>query len=774
MKTRNKYVILNIIILTLFSNLRAEKFLFVAVNGIPPTNFPGPIEGTFLNLEDAHSYILNNLSSNGNITDDITVYITEGVYEDAGINWSTTSPFHTMKISSYENDKVVYDGLNNDGTLKGRFFGLVNKYEQTNLIIEGLIIQNYLQGIRLGVFEADLQNCVFFSQSGTSHNTIRNNVFLQIGNKHSSGEQASFSALAINTSTYNLVESNIFYKIENDKILINSSGQQYESRPLVHAIYIAHYSKGNTIINNYVGLCSGNPFNLRGGSDDNTFIGNYIEQSGDKAFVYAWHGDDDCPDECCFEPTSHGTYLENNIFTFPHPDSDEITIDTFASKNNATTYINGGNNFVVRTKPICEEIVDMTSGDINGDGIDELFVAFNYSNFTKLARTEPNKSPYLSKVIYKNKYARIGAIEMNDFDGNGVDEIIMGLNDFNDDYNTMIFKGNGFNSAINFGSLYMHAWWNTSEFTSGDYDHDGAIEIITAFNAPNNGGDDVTQIVKGDGNSSITNFGQLYSSSNWITTSMTSGDFDNDDFAEVFVALNSIYDNNSKSTKIVKGDGVTDIDNQGEFYSSDWWITKSISSGDYDGDGSDEIYVAFNDPNNTNSNQTQIRKGDGQTSVTNLGLSYNSDWWESGKLVSGKFSNQNNSDVVSTYEVESQTQLFIGDGDSSISNFGQFYKSYNTQGDDCPENFIITNADEILWNDDSFKVFPNPIDNISEIKIEGASKNVEISIYNSIGQLLYLSIYSAIDSADIKIPQGIYFVLIEDSNNKQMGKLIIK
>ena len=91
-------------------------------------------------------------------------------------------------------------------------------------------------------------------------------------------------------------------------------------------------------------MCTGNPFNLRGGSDDNTFIGNYVEQSGDKAFVYAWHGDNDCPDECCFEPTSHGTYLENNIFTFPHPDSDEITIDTFASKNNATTFINGGNN----------------------------------------------------------------------------------------------------------------------------------------------------------------------------------------------------------------------------------------------------------------------------------------------------------------------------------------------------------------------------------------------------------------------------------------------
>ena len=96
---------------------------------------------------------------------------------------------------------------------------MVNKYEQTNLIIEGLIIKNYLQGIRLGVFEADIINCVFFSEPVTSHNIVRNNVFLQIGNKHSSGEQASFSALAINTSVNNLVESNIFYKIENDKIL---------------------------------------------------------------------------------------------------------------------------------------------------------------------------------------------------------------------------------------------------------------------------------------------------------------------------------------------------------------------------------------------------------------------------------------------------------------------------------------------------------------------------------------------------------------------------
>ena len=46
---------------------------------------------------------------------------------------------------------------------------------------------------------------------------------------------------------------------------------------------------------------------------------------------------------------------------------------------------------------------------------------------------------------------------------------------FNDDYNTMVFKGDGMNSAINFGSLYMHSWWNTSEFTSGDYDNDGVM-----------------------------------------------------------------------------------------------------------------------------------------------------------------------------------------------------------------------------------------------------------------------------------------------------------
>ena len=63
MKTRKKYVILPILILAFFSNVKAEKFLFVAVDGIPPSNFPEPIEGTFQNLEDAHSYIIDNLSS---------------------------------------------------------------------------------------------------------------------------------------------------------------------------------------------------------------------------------------------------------------------------------------------------------------------------------------------------------------------------------------------------------------------------------------------------------------------------------------------------------------------------------------------------------------------------------------------------------------------------------------------------------------------------------------------------------------------------------------
>src|SRR5690606_1075772 len=104
------------------------------------------------NLEEAQFFILNNLcnSNSDDINQDITIYIREGTYFQDKILWRTTSPNHRLTIRAFLNEKVIFDGKKTDGTLVQNFLELSNKNGRTNLWIEGLIIQNYANGIWLG------------------------------------------------------------------------------------------------------------------------------------------------------------------------------------------------------------------------------------------------------------------------------------------------------------------------------------------------------------------------------------------------------------------------------------------------------------------------------------------------------------------------------------------------------------------------------------------------------------------------------------------------
>ena len=327
----------------------AEKYIFVSPEDKIPESFTLPVETVQRSLEKVHAYIKSNLfDKEGNLQDNITVFIRGGEYKESLLLWSATSAEKSVKITAYESEKPVFNGLKEEGALSENFFTIANAFKPTNITIEGLTIKNYLNAISLGTSNR-CEDCSYTELSNNSHNKIINNTFTNIGNAFSNKFQNSYSVIGIHSSTDNIIEGNNFYKIENDKI--DERGER--TRILIHAIYLAHYSSRNWIKDNYVAYCSGDPFRIRNASNDNLFERNYVYRSGYAAFAATWYnnGGYDKTNNCnIYEKPSTGTVIRNNVYTFPYLDTKQ-EIFIFRSIVGDSSYEDGGHNFTLGLTP---------------------------------------------------------------------------------------------------------------------------------------------------------------------------------------------------------------------------------------------------------------------------------------------------------------------------------------------------------------------------------------------------------------------------------------
>lgn len=745
--------------------LQAVNHVLVSTNPSGETNtvIPGTTQlfdtsKIFSSLSTAQSYILGAYSG-GQVTEDITVHIRGGFYPQGYLNWKVTSNVYNVKIIRYEKEKVIFDGKKSNGALHSRFLYVEPSFKRSNLWIEGLIIQNYLNGIAFGKTKRNTDGTTYRGIQ-SSHNTIKNNVFRNIGNKFSTESVEAYSALGLCNSSHNTIVSNIFYRNEN-----------VAHRSLIHSIYIAHHSSDNDIINNYASLCSGGAFRIRDGSNNNDFINNYIDQSGNNGFISDWYR---IPSEYSATPEekSINTLIKGNTCTFAYPE-DAGAISLFHS-NGSSSFINGGNNFVIVGKPYKEEIGGTASGDIDGDGIEEHFTAFNYTSFTKIVRTRPGMEPYLSQVIYTSKNWKVGDLEMNYFNKNGSPVLITAFNELTNNVdNTQIFKGDGVNSATNYGKIFSHNWWKTAALTSGDYDGNGTIELYTAFNAPDNSGADNTQVFKGNGINSVINWGKKYNHRWWKTKALTSGDYNGDGKDEVFVAFNTPDGTGSNKTQVFKGDGVNSVTNLNSFYSHSWWRTGAITSGDFDADGKDEVVLALNAPDYSGAYNTQVHKGDGVNSLMNLGNLYQHSWWGTGALQAGNFNNDRGDEIAMFYLGATATQMFYGNGTPQLNTYGQYYRSEKTniawvfKKEQTTGIASLTGKNEIV-------VYPNPSKVGRAINVSGINSGSIISIYSVKGQLVESAVYKGESIHIAGLSKGIYMIRIFDKEKIVTRKLIIQ
>ncbi len=144
----------------------------------------------------------------------------------------------------------------------------------SGLTVEGLEIRDYHTAISLDGNRDD-------PAAGNHGAVIRDNVFARIGTI-ASGDPKALSTAAIRfvNSSENTVERNRFEVIRN----VSGCGA-------LHALYVAHHSSRNRIVDNTIDDFCGSAVKLRDGSNDNLIAGNVFRHAENAPAIEEWFCD---------------------------------------------------------------------------------------------------------------------------------------------------------------------------------------------------------------------------------------------------------------------------------------------------------------------------------------------------------------------------------------------------------------------------------------------------------------------------------------------------
>lgn len=203
-----------------------------------------------------------------------------------------------------------------------------------------------------------------------------------------------------------------------------------------------------------------------------------------------------------------------------------------------------GNTIPASSRTACTVV-----GDFNGDGINEFIIGYNSSSGPFLIKTTgPDLLSGISMFYSGSTFWTLVGVAAVDFDGNGVDELIVA---FNSSQGPALYKGN----TTSIGTKIYQGPTSRSvvAVAGGDFLGNGNEELIVAYNSSSG-----PSLYRSQG----SNGGSLFyqGSTFWTIAAVTAADFDNNNSDELITGFNSslgpaLYKSNATSigSKIYQG-----------------------------------------------------------------------------------------------------------------------------------------------------------------------------------------------------------------------------
>lgn len=279
---------------------------------------------------------------------------------------------------------------------------------------------------------------------------------------------------------------------------------------------------------------------------------------------------------------------------------------------------------------------ECVGGDFNGDGVPEMaalaprgsgqtsLYIWNMTNHIPSQMSAETEAWY-STTFYSE--CTKGKIVSGDFNGDGKQDIAAFYDRGNSVTSLFLWRG------TSTGKLSVQQVWNSTTFAgtqivdrvvSGDFNGDGRDDIA-AFYDHGNSQTSLFLWYGGATGSELTYTSAVWTSSSYngtrITGKVTSGDYNGDGRDDVAV----FYDYQNSKTGIFVWRGVTASNGLSILSTLPVWesttfaassLTNRVTSGDYNGDGRDDIAVFYNYGNN----QTGIFKWNGITGTAGFSL----------------------------------------------------------------------------------------------------------------------------------------------------------
>jgi hypothetical protein len=626
------------------------------------------------------------------MTKDYRIYVRGGTYHGHATRWWKTNANRRIHILAFPGETPIFDG-NLSGETKSRrarFFDLdpVTGSPVTNITLSGLSVRNYVHhGIRLGTTKGVPNTCnrILGNQVdnigdawGECHDVGSGNVINATGcvglpNPTNNADIAAgdlscecapgtclckgYGALDLVSSSKNVLSRNV------SRDLINHA----DTRGLIHGVYAAHASTDNLIQENYIRNCRGTPIKFRDASSNNHVIANYVESSGEGYFLT----DSD-------QSGSYSTNVEvrDNVFTFGYmSQASGLGLAQHASSFSIAPSQSGGTLFQPN-QPTQEDVTAIAVGDIDGDGNNETFVALHYPglDFTKVVYTDGvNKT--LSRVAYTSTFFKVTAMAVGNFDGTGPAEVVTAFYN-SDSEETQVHRGiltDGSYALVGGGKLLDtsgSSGWKVTALAAGQFS--GSVpKLYTAASVAG-----TTQIHRGNGvtiqsgssSPGVADGTIVYSSSSWTVPAMTTGKIDSSGTLKLITAFHWIGSGSPKN-RIYLGDGSAGSGATGTVIFDDpSWQVRALATGKLDGSAT-RLISAF-DAGGTG----KVYLSDASAQALGTSLYSNSTWSINAVAVGNLDGAGTGDEVITAFDHSSATQVHAGDGTTSATNVGEYYR----------------------------------------------------------------------------------------------------